>query len=230
MQHKQRVGGKAMQLPEGAVAGRALHNWGKPTADGSCKLQIEYHEMAHVSETPAMSNTFTSHANAFAFDQIAPSVHDPCDSHCKACQQRVLSNKAHPHHAMLLSSLRALRSCSQNHLQRSSVSALSAALHSAAGGEGGGGGGGEAPPVADASQQPTSGTPAASPTVRSEDLTHHPELQQVISIDRSALFNPQPHSHDAAELSAQTAAAGVEKEPETSLVRHLKALIRVSTT
>ncbi|EFN59277.1 hypothetical protein CHLNCDRAFT_8390, partial [Chlorella variabilis] len=43
-----------------------------------------------------------------------------------------------------------------------------------------------------------------------------------VSIDRSALFQPHPHTHNPVALEAQQA----HKEPETPLVRHLKALIQ----
>lgn len=127
---------------------------------------------------------------------------------------------------MLLPSLRTLRSSAQHGLQITYARALAAALHSAASGDGGGGSGSEAPPNAESSQPPAAGGAAVPPATPSQAATQQEEPTQIISIDRSALFNPQPHSHDPAVLAA---AAGVDKEPETDLVRHLKALIQVSS-
>lgn len=54
-----------------------------------------------------------------------------------------------------------------------------------------------------------------------------PLHEHIISVDRSGLINPPPHSHDPAVLAAQAAAAGVVKEPETPLARHLRTVIQV---
>lgn len=125
---------------------------------------------------------------------------------------------------MLLSSLRALRSCAQQRSQINCGTALAAALHSVGSSDGGSG---SPPPGADASLRPATDTAAAPPAGPAQERGQQEEIPQVISIDRSALFNPQPHSHDPAVLAAQAAAAGIDKEPETDLVRHLKALIQV---
>lgn len=50
-------------------------------------------------------------------------------------------------------------------------------------------------------------------------------VEHIISVDRSALYNPQLHSHDPVLLAA---AAQVEKEEETELARHFKAVIQAS--
>ncbi|KAL4437198.1 hypothetical protein ABPG75_004337 [Micractinium tetrahymenae] len=128
---------------------------------------------------------------------------------------------------MLLSSLRALRSCTQQRLQKVPAGALTAALHSSPSGDGTGGG---ASPGSEAPQQPaaagTTSAAADAATSPADERQRQEGQAHVISIDRSALFNPQPHSHDPALLAVQAAAAGVDKEPETELLRHLKALIQ----
>ena len=76
--------------------------------------------------------------------------------------------------------------------------------------------GSDAPPAlpaaADEQQQPTG----------SQQLQEH-----IIAVDRSGLINPAPHSHDPAVLAAQVASAGVVKEAETPLARHLRTVIQV---
>lgn len=47
--------------------------------------------------------------------------------------------------------------------------------------------------------------------------TKEGEPGQVVSIDRSGLYNPAPHSHETSK----------KKEPESALTRQLKALIQV---
>ena len=81
-------------------------------------------------------------------------------------------------------------------------------------GRSGTGGGAASPAASDAPAAASAAAPAAAPS------------EHIIFIDRSSLYNPQPHSHDPAVLAAAAAAAGVHKEAETPLVRHLRALIQ----
>lgn len=59
-----------------------------------------------------------------------------------------------------------------------------------------------------------------APGVFSRLLSSEPG-EQVISIDRSGLGQPEAHSHGEG-------AAAPHKEPETEMARHIKSLIRVS--
>lgn len=122
---------------------------------------------------------------------------------------------------MLSAAARGLRAAAQG---RSTVSALASIRRGlAADAAGGGSGGSAASGGTSPHSAPHSGDaePAAA-----EQLALH---EHIISVDRSGLINPQSHSHDPAVLAAQAAAAGVVKEEETPLARHLQAVIQVSS-
>lgn len=97
-------------------------------------------------------------------------------------------------------------------------------LASAAGGDGSGGSG-TASAAAACSQAAASPEQPAASAAAGAAPEQQPE-EHTISVDRSGLYQPRPHSHDPAVQAAQAAAAGVSKEPETGLARHLKTVIQ----
>jgi hypothetical protein len=114
---------------------------------------------------------------------------------------------------MLISSLRTLR-CAQQRLPIAAAGALASMWRGlAAGGEADGGSDSAAAASKPSSIPAADGGTGAAAAVEGT----------LVAIDRSALFTPQHHSHDPAVL----AAAAAQKEPETDLARHLKALIQV---
>lgn len=122
---------------------------------------------------------------------------------------------------LLPSALRSLRSA-QGGAAASFLGAAWRGLAGASGGAGAASGGGG---------QGASEAAAAGPAEQQQQAAQPPETQQlhehIISVDRSGLINPAPHSHDPEVLAAQAAAAGVVKEPETALGRHLRTIIQV---
>lgn len=111
-------------------------------------------------------------------------------------------------------------------------SALAAFLGAAWRGLAGASSGGAAASGGGSGSHEGSATAAAASTPEpQQEAADQAEMRQlhehIISVDRSGLINPPPHSHDPAVLAAQAAAAGVVKEPETPLARHLRTVIQV---
>lgn len=126
---------------------------------------------------------------------------------------------------MLISSLRALRSAQQSApiAAAASLSHVWRCLATASDTGGGTGGtGGSSDATGGSSRDATGTEPAPAASAIASGVATAGE--QFIAIDRSGLITPPPHSHDPAEM----AAAAAHKEPETELVRHLKALIQVN--
>ncbi|PRW58511.1 NADH dehydrogenase [ubiquinone] complex assembly factor 7 [Chlorella sorokiniana] len=123
---------------------------------------------------------------------------------------------------LLPSALRGLRAAQGGGV----TSFIGAAWRGLAGATGGGaaassGGSGGSEDTAAAVSPSSADPPPQQSAVQAEALQEH-----IISVDRSGLINPAPHSHDPAVLAAQAAAAGVVKEPETPLGRHLRTSIQ----
>lgn len=120
---------------------------------------------------------------------------------------------------LLPSALRGLRSA-----QGGSVAAfLGAAWRGLAGTSGGG-----AAAAAGGSSGGEGASDAATASAAERQQAEPQQLHEhIISVDRSGLINPPLHSHDPEVLAAQAAAAGVVKEPETPLARHLRTIIQV---
>jgi hypothetical protein len=132
---------------------------------------------------------------------------------------------------MLISSLRGLRAAQQR-LPLAAAGALSAAWRGLAADAASGGSDQPLPSASSSAAEP--GAPGDD-SHASNSIENSIGTPQIISIDRSTLYNPPPHSHQGGG-GLLTAAGGqlvgpagtVQKEPETDLVRHLKALIQVS--
>ena len=132
---------------------------------------------------------------------------------------------------MLISSLRGLRDAQQR-LPLAAAGALSAAWRGLAADAASGDGEQPLPAASSNAAEPGAATDDSHASSSSENFAG---TAQIISIDRSTLYNPPLHGHQgggrlvtAAGGPLVGAAGTAHKEPETDLVRHLKALIQVS--